>query len=213
MSDAAQILMVLAAMLVVAAAAAMGLTAYLIGRLARGLRRSLTRWGSSPAWTARRGGPTPESMIADRASTSLLRARCLLPTRTRRIDVLRLQLRHDLDTACSAVHAGMRVGRPVEQLLPICNDLRQAATQLDLDLLVTAAEPDPAHREAMLDGQAEPRGTFTQACAQLRQAVLVAGDPTADPLLARAVNDLQDEMDLLRLRAEAYRELSTGETS
>ena len=39
------------------------------------------------------------------------------------------------------------------------------------------------------------------------------GDPTADPLLARAVNDLHDEMDLLRLRAEAYRELSTGETS
>jgi hypothetical protein len=216
MSDAAQILLVLAAMLVFAAAAAMGLTAYLIGRLARGLRRSLTRRGSSPAWrswTARRGGPTPESMIADRAATSLLRARCLLPTRTRQIDVLRLQLRHDLDTACSAVHAGMRVGRPVEQLLPICNDLRQAATQLDLDLLVTAAEPDPAHREAMLDGQAERRGTFTQACAQLRQAVLVAGDPTADPLLARAVNDLQDEMDLLRLRAEAYRELSTGESS
>ena len=65
----------------------------------------------------------------------------------------------------------------------------------------------------MLDGQAERCGTFTQACAQLRQAVLVAGDPTADPLLARAVNDLHDEMDLLRLRAEAYRELSTGETS
>jgi len=63
----------------------------------------------------------------------------------------------------------------------------------------------------MLDGQAERRGTFTQACAQLRQAVLVAGDPTADPLLARAVNDLHDEMDLRRLRAEAYRELSTGE--
>jgi hypothetical protein len=39
MSDAAQILMVLAAMLVVAAGAAMGLTAYLIGRLGRSLRR------------------------------------------------------------------------------------------------------------------------------------------------------------------------------
>lgn len=63
----------------------------------------------------------------------------------------------------------------------------------------------------MLDGQAERRGPFTQACAQLRQAVLLAGDPTADPLLARAVNDLHDEMDLRRLRAEAYRELSTGE--
>jgi hypothetical protein len=216
MSDVAQLLLVLVGMLVVAAAAAVSLTVYVVRRLGRGLRRSLTRLAgslASGAWTARRGGPSPESTIADRAATCLLRARCWLPTRTRRIDVLRLQLRHDLDTACSAVHAGLRVGRPVEQLQPICRDLRHAATQLDLDLLVTAAEPDAAHREAMLDGQAERRGTFTQACAQLRRAVLLAGDPTADPLLARAVNDLHDEMDLLRLRAEAYRELSTGATS
>ena len=47
----------------------------------------------------------------------------------------------------------------------------------------------------------------------LRRAVLLASDSTADPLLARAVNDLHDEIDLLRLRAEAYRELSAGEIS
>ncbi len=216
MSDVAQLLLVLVAMLVVAAAAAVSLTVYLIRRLGRGLRRALTRRGTSPAsgsWPAGRGGPSPESTIADRAATYLLRARCWMPTRTRRIDVLRLQLRQDLDTAHSAVQTGLRVGRPVDQLLPICRDLRHAATQLDLDLLVTAAEPDAAHREAMLDGQAERRDTFTQACAQLRRAVLLAGDSTADPLLARAVNDLHDETDRLRLRAEAYRELSAGEIS
>jgi hypothetical protein len=215
MSDVAQLFLVLVAMPVVVGAVGVSLAVYLLRRLGRGLRRSLTRPGRSPAsgsWTAGRGGPSLEPRIANRAAAGLLRARCWVPTRTRRIDVLRLQLRHDLDTACSAVQAGLRVGRPVEQLLPICRDLRHAATQLDVDLQITAAESDAAYREAMLECQAEKRDTFIQACAQLRRAVLVAGDPTADPLLARAVNDLHDEMDLLRLRAEAYRELATGET-
>ena len=216
MSDVAQLLLVLVAVLVVAAAVAVSLTVYLIRRLGRGLRRALSRRGSSLAsgsWPAGRGGSSPESTIADRDATYLLRARCWMPTRTRRIDVFRLQLRQGLDTAHSAVQTGLRVGRPVDQLVPICRDLRHAAAQLDLDLLVIAAEPDAAHREAMLVGQAEGSDTFTQACAQLRRAVLLAGDATADPLLARAVNDLHDEMDLLRLRAEAYRELSAGEVS
>jgi hypothetical protein len=43
--------------------------------------------------------------------------------------------------------------------------------------------------------------------------VLLAAEPTADPLLAGVVNDLHDEVDLLRLRAEAYRELATGRTN
>jgi hypothetical protein len=90
--------------------------------------------------------------------------------------------------------------------------LRQAAAQIDLDLVVIAAEPDPVHREAMLGGLAERRRMVAEACAQLRRAVLLAGDPAADPLLAQIVDDLGDEMNLLRLRAEAYRELATGKT-
>jgi hypothetical protein len=62
----------------------------------------------------------------------------------------------------------------------------------------------------MLGGLAERRRMLTEACAQLRHAVLLAADPAAGPLLAQTVDDLRDEMNLLRLRAEAYWELATG---
>lgn len=216
MSTAAQLVLVLVGLLIVTAVAAMALAGYFVRRLGRVLRASVRARSSSSAsghLTARRLGPTPGSTIADRAATYLLQARCWLPTRSRRIDVRRRQLRQDLDTACRAVAAGLRTGRPVEHLQPICSQLRQAATHLDLDLVLIAAESDPAQRNAMLDGQADRRRTFAQACGQLRRAVLLAAEPTADPLLAGVVNDLHDEVDLLRLRAEAYRELATGRTN
>jgi hypothetical protein len=153
MSGVALLLVVLVAVLIIAAAAAMSLAVYLLRRLGRGLRRFLRRPGEPTASgyrTTRSVAAAPGSAITDRAATYLLQARCWLPTRTRRIDILRLELRHDIDTACGAVDAGLRAGRPVEQLQPACRHLRQAAAQLDLDLLVTAAEPDPAHRETML---------------------------------------------------------------
>ena len=215
MSGVGQVLVVLVAMLMLAVAATVGLGVYFLRRLRRGLRRSLRRPGSHTA-SAQRMTPStatsPRSVITDRAATYVLQARCWLPTRTRRIDLVRLQLRQDIDAACGVVDAGLRAGRPVEQLQPACRHLRQAAVQVDLDLLVIGAEPDPVHREAMLGGLAERRRMLTEACAQLRHAVLLAGDPAADPLLAQTVDDLRDEMNLLRLRAEAYRELATGET-
>jgi hypothetical protein len=208
-------LVVLVAMLMVAVAATVGLGVYFLRRLGRSLRRSLRRPGSPTAsgqLTTRSTAASPRSAITDRAATYRLQARCLLPTRTRRIDLLRLELRKDIDTACGVVDAGLRAGRPLEQLQPACRYLHQAAAEVDLDLLVIAAEPDPVHREAMLGGLAERRRMLTEACAQLRHAVLLAGDPAADPLLAQTVEDLRDEMNLLRLRAEAYRELATGKT-
>ena len=215
MSGVAQLFVVFVVVLILTAAAAMSLGMYLLRRLGRELRRSLRRTGEPTASgdrTTRSIATAPRSAITDRAATYLLQARCWLPTRTRRIDILRLELRQDIDTACGAVDAGLRAGRPVEQLQPACRHLRQAAAQLDLDLLVTAAEPDPVHREAMLGGLAERRRMVTEACAQLRHAVLLASEPTADPLLAQVVDDLRDETNLLRLRAEAYRELATGTT-
>jgi hypothetical protein len=160
MSGVAQVLVVLVAMLILAAAAAVSLAVYLLRRFGRGLRRSLSRLDEPKAsryGTTRNIAEIPRSALADRAATYLLQARCWLPTRTRRIDILRLELRHDIDTACGAVAAGLRAGRPVEQLRPACRHLRQAAAKLDLDLLVTAAEPDPVGRTAMLEGLAERR--------------------------------------------------------
>jgi hypothetical protein len=203
------------AMLMLTVVATVGLGVYFVRRLGRGLRRSLRRPSSPTAsgqLTTRGIAASPRSAIADRAGTYLLQARCWLPTRTRRIDILRLDLRRDIDATCGVVDAGLRAGRPLEQLQPACRYLRQAAAQVDLDLLVIGAEPDPVHREGMLGDLAERRRMLTEACAQLRHAVLLAGDPAAGPLLAQTVDDLRDELNLLRLRAEAYRELATGKT-
>jgi hypothetical protein len=215
MSGVGQLLVVLVVMLVLTVAAAVGLGVYFIRRLGRGLRRSLQRSGSPTASGHQTTGgiaASPRSVITDRAATYLLHARCWLPTRTRRIDLLRVELRRDVDTACGAVDAGLRAGRPVEELRPACRYLRQAAAHVDLDLLVIGAEPDPVRREAMLGGLDERRRMISEACAQLRHAVLLTSDPAADPLLAQIVDDLRDEMNLLRLRAEAYRELAAGKT-
>jgi hypothetical protein len=213
MSGVGQVLVVLMAMLMLTVVATVGLGVYFVRRLGRGLRRSLRRPGSPGASGHRTNGSiaaSPRSAITGRAGTYLLQARCLLPIRTRRIDILRLELRQDVDATCGVVDAGLRAGRPVEQLQPACRYLRQAAAQVELDLLVVGGEPDPVHREAMLGGLAERRLMVTEVCAQLRHAVLLAGDPAAGPLLAQTVDDLRDEMNLLRLRAEAYRELATG---
>ena len=145
MSGVAQLFVVLVAVLILAAAAAVSLAVYLLRRLEGSLRRSLRRPGRPTASghrTTRSIAPSPRLAITDCAATYLLQARCWLPTRTRRIDIIRLELRHDVNTACGAVDAGLRAGRPVEQLQPACH-LLQAAAQLDLDLLVTAAEPEP----------------------------------------------------------------------
>jgi hypothetical protein len=214
MSDVVQLLLLLAAVLMVLIATAVCLTVYALRRLRCAVRRSLPTLSSS----LRRAGSWPDpdgalgaaTTISDRATTWLLQARSWLPTRTGHVDLLRLRLRQDVDATCGAVAAGMRAGRPVEQLHFICRDLRQAANQLDLDLLLAAAEPDPARREALLNRQAERRRTLSDVCALLRRAVLVAGDPTSDPLLARIAAEVSDELEALRFRAQAYRELATG---
>jgi hypothetical protein len=136
-----------------------------------------------------------------------LQLQSLLPSGTRPISSLRLSLQRDVIAATDAVDAGWEAGRPVAQLRGLAQSLRYAAAELDLDLAVIASEPNTGVRNAMLDAQQERIDTLRLICAQLRHGVLLAGGAAGGVRVSALCDELNDEIDLLRLRAEAYRDL------
>jgi hypothetical protein len=110
--------------------------------------------------------------------------------------------------AIRAVAAGRQAGRPVEALGSIARRLDEQARALDVDLAVIAAEPDPRSRSRLLAAQEDRVILLRRACAEVRRGVLLAGTATTAPLLASMVDELNDEVILLGLRARAYAELT-----
>jgi hypothetical protein len=120
---------------------------------------------------------------------------------------VRRDLITDVIGAQRAVAVGRDAGRPVHGLDSIVRRLSEQARALDVDLRVVAAEPDRGLRRRLLAGQAERVALLRHACGQVRQGVLLAGSATTAPLLGPLVEELDEELLALGLRAHAYREL------
>jgi hypothetical protein len=86
--------------------------------------------------------------------------------------------------------------------------LMEHARQLDVDLLVVAAEPDALERRRLLAAQADRVALLRRAFGEVRRGVLLAGSTSTWPLLTSMVADLNDEIIALGLQAQAYQEMS-----
>lgn len=145
------------------------------------------------------GGSNPAGVVWLRAAS---------PGAGRAVAIVRRDLRRDVTGAVRAVDVGRRAGRPVEALGAIARRLDEQAKVLDVDLAVLAAEPDPRTRRRLLAAQEGRISLLRRACGEVRRGVLLAGTTTTAPLLASMVDDLNDEIILLGLRARAYAELT-----
>jgi hypothetical protein len=130
-----------------------------------------------------------------------------VPGPTRPINGARLALQRDVMAATEAVGAGRKAARPVAQLRGPARVLRQAAADLDLDLAVIAGEPDSGARTALFDAQRERIETVHRVCRQLRNGVLLAAGDAGGVRVSVLSAELNDELELLRFRAIAYRDL------
>jgi hypothetical protein len=135
-------------------------------------------------------------------------ARATAPARVRvrEVATVRRDLLADLTGAKRAVAAGREAGRPMARLDSVVCRLTEQARQLDVDLLVVAAEPDPLERRGLLAAQADRVALFRRACGEVRRGVLLAGSTSTGPLLTSMGADLNDEIFALGLQAQAYQE-------
>lgn len=208
MADVLRLLALLASLAVIAVGSASVLLVITIRRLYRAGRSRFDRVLAHPEIQGNRA-LSPHPVLAGRVTAWRLQLRALVPGPTRPIATLRLDLQRDAASAARAVEAGIAAGRPVEQLRGAAGRFVHAASDLGLDLDVISGEPDPAVRRAMLTEQADRVDAVRRGCAQLRRGVLLAGGPSHAALPRHLQDDLDDQIDRLRLTAEAYHHLST----
>jgi hypothetical protein len=163
--------------------------------------------GLAGAWSPSRGpGPDRLSALADGAYAA---ARARLPGPARAVWVLCRDLDRDVSSAVFAVRTAEQAGRPVQELEGSVAMLTEHARDVQLDLRVIAAEPDAAVRASLLSAYADRAALIRQTCANVRSAVLSGGSVSRQPVLERIVTDVNDAALAVRLRASAYRELSS----
>jgi hypothetical protein len=148
------------------------------------------------------------SLAGSLTSAARVRVQAVVPGAGREVAVVRHGLRTDIAGAHRAVSTGVQAGRPVEGLNGIVRRLREQARALDVDLAVIASEPDRRTRRQLLAAQSDRVTLLRCACAEVRRGVLVAGSATTAPPLHSMVDDLNEEITALGLRARAYAELS-----
>jgi len=136
-----------------------------------------------------------------------------LPGHNRAVATVRRDLHHDVSGAARAVAVGMQAGRPVQPLAAITARLQHSAADLDVDLAVIAADPDPARCRRMLVQQDDRVHALQRACEQVRTGVLLAGSATNGALLPALIDDLNDEVLRLGLWASARHELQTSSSA
>lgn len=159
------------------------------------------------AWSPTRG-PGPDRLGA-LAGGAYVAARAWLPGPARAVWMLCRDLDRDVASAVFAVRAADQAGRPVQELEDCVARLTEHAREVQLDLRVIAAEPDAAARAHLLSGHAARVSLIRQTCANVRSAVLSGGSVSRQPVLERLVTDVNDAATAVRLRAAAYRELSS----
>jgi hypothetical protein len=162
--------------------------------------------GPAGAWSPPRGpGPDRLSAFADGAYVA---TRAWLPGPARAVWGLSRDLDRDVASAVFAVRAAERAGRPVQELQGCVATLTEHARDLQLDLRVIAAEPDPTVRDQLLSAHTARASLIRQTCANVRSAVLSGGSISRQPELERTVTDVNDAALAVRLRAAAYRDLT-----
>lgn len=153
--------------------------------------------------------PLPVAAVPARvASAARVHARAAVPGAGRDVAVVRRDLRRDVAGTTRAVAAARAAGRPVASLETVIRRLGEQAQAVDVDLLVVGAKPDTAVRRRLLAAQAERVALLQRACGQVRRGVVLAGESTTAPLLAGLLDELEEEVIALGLRAAAHRELS-----
>jgi hypothetical protein len=148
------------------------------------------------------------SLAASVTAPARVKARAAVPGPGRDVAVVRRDVRAEVTGAERAVSTGRQAGRPVEGLGSIVRRLREQAHALDVDLAVIASEPDRRIRRQLLAAQGERVVLLRRACGEVRRGVLLAGSATTAPLLSSMMNELNDEVIALGLRARAYAELT-----
>jgi hypothetical protein len=158
--------------------------------------------------TALRIGRAARQRVISLGNRGTLQLQSLVPGATRPISALRLALQRDVIAATDAVDSGWEAGRPVAQLRGLAQGLRYAAAELDLDLAVISSEPNTGTRNALLADQRDRIDKLHLICAQLRHGVLLAGGEAGAVRVSAMRDALNDEIDLLRHRADALRDLA-----
>ena len=148
------------------------------------------------------------SAAASLTASARIRAVAAVPGPARQAAVIRRDLRADLTGAQRAVSTGRRAGRPIQSLDSIMQGLHEHARDLDVDLALIASEPDRRTRQQLLAAQHERVQFLRQACRQVRRVVQLAGSAIPAPLLRSLIDELNDEVTALSLKARAYAELT-----
>jgi len=213
-------------LIVILVALALSVTgALLVRRAVRRLRRTVrvritaARSSSALPVLSRRIGAQAEVWTspplqprADRRSAltvgPLLSARAWLPGPTRAVSQVRRDLHRDVTATSRALRAARKAGRPIQDLESSVAKLAGHARELQLDLWVIAAEPDRGVRAQMLPEHAARAEVIRHTCANVRAAVLSAGSTNNEPALRQIVDDINDAVSAIDLRARAYQELS-----
>jgi hypothetical protein len=154
------------------------------------------------------GGSGPDRLGA-MAGGAYVAARAWLPGSARAVWMLCRDLDRDVASAVFAVRAAHHADRPVQELEDCVARLSEHAREVQVDLRVIAAEPDAAVRAQLLSAHAARVSLIRQTCANVRSAVLSGGSVARQPVLERLVTDVNDAATAVRLRAAAYRELSS----
>lgn len=156
--------------------------------------------------------PPPLHPRADRLSAvtrgAFLSARAWLPGPGRAVSLVRRDLHRDVVATSRVLRAAGEAGRPIHELDSSVAVLAGHARELQLDLHVIAAEPDREVRARMLSEHAARASDIRRTCASVRAAVLSAGSTYAGPALRQIVDDINDAVSAIDLRARAYHELS-----
>lgn len=205
-------LLLLGALLTLAGVTAAVLSVRWAVRRARRMLRARLSNALGALHSRRAGLPTSWTTVrpsqAHSAFAAGVRARACLPGPAQQVALVRRGLARDVAGTARAVQAGQQAGRPVQGLAGVVRRLYEPARALDVDLAVIAAEPDPDARQGLLAAQSERLELLRHTCAQVRHGVLLAGSPSAGPLLRTLTGELNDELVALGLRAQAHQELA-----
>ncbi|WP_043499314.1 hypothetical protein [Georgenia sp. SUBG003] len=179
----AQVVLVGGAVLLVLGLATVGGVWYLVRRIRRSrrLRRGVER-----------SRLTVRSVTADDTGRRLAR--------------MRLELQRSVDATERAIGSAQAQGAPVGGMPSIAASLVRTGHQLDDELRLAEAEPDPQLRRMWIDWLADQVAEHHRLCADLRRSVLdatMAAGP--DHHLARTSDNLLIEVQALQAWGSSYR--------
>lgn len=178
----AQVLLVGGAVMLVVGLAAVGTLWYAVRRIRRSrrLRRGVDR-----------GRLTVRAVAGDDAGRRLAR--------------MRLEVQRSVDATERAIGAAQAQGAPVGGMPSIAANLVRTGRQLDDELRLAEVEPDQELRRAWVAWLTDQVAEHGRLCADLRRSVLSATMATGPSQLTRAGDHLAIEVEALHAWGTSYR--------